>query len=146
MPPATARSERWRGRLHQQRRPAPDWWRQQRQLLPLRIKNHQVSFICLHLHPPILSLLHLLHLLIEVPFTRPPVENAERIDNEHPCTNIRSQCDVPEQLLALALMKKVKRFLFHLSSLLLICPYSSPPFSFFLLLCRCRVRRTLTGW
>jgi len=39
---------------------------------------------------------------------RPPVENAERIDNEHPCTNIRSQCDVPEQLLALALMKKVQ--------------------------------------
>jgi len=39
---------------------------------------------------------------------RPPVENAQRIDNEHPCGNIRSQCDVPEQLLAEALLKKVQ--------------------------------------
>jgi len=39
---------------------------------------------------------------------RPPPENAQRIDNEHPCGNIRSQCDVPEQLLAEALLKKVQ--------------------------------------
>jgi len=39
---------------------------------------------------------------------RPPIENAQRIDNEHPCANIRSQCDVPEQLLAEALLKKVQ--------------------------------------
>lgn len=39
---------------------------------------------------------------------RPPIENAQRIDNEHPCGQIRSQCDVPEQLLAEALLKKVQ--------------------------------------
>ena len=39
---------------------------------------------------------------------RPPPENAGRIDNEHPCALQRSTCDVPEQLLALALMKKIQ--------------------------------------
>ena len=79
---------------------------------------------------------------------RPPVENAQRIDNEHPCGNIRwdiwhiwkskkswnikrqsevwfrylkashlrSQCDVPEQLLAEALLKKVGIWTKHFKS------------------------------
>jgi len=38
---------------------------------------------------------------------RPPPENAQRIDNIHPCDLQRADCDVPEELLAQALVRKV---------------------------------------
>jgi len=41
-------------------------------------------------------------------FIRPPLENAQRIDNEHPCTLARQTCDVPEALLIEALRKKAQ--------------------------------------